>query len=537
MSTPDTQFASPPSTVPPTQLFPPTRPEHARTNTNDTRDQATSEQQAQITDLAKQVSEIADLLRHLSPQTDKAARNPGKTDPDSDPTDPTRDPPDLTAHKGDLSDSDSDPSDPDLTAPGKSSTELLATYLLRVMDPAQHSTTGSRHTPTATLLEAWHNKINPEARKALFDTVCSPGPAAAQGLLAFQNELKAAIAPERATISAVTISALTRDPDHQRALHTENLLAIACGCSNMKLLKSEIRKISQTGNYNLDDIPTGSLDRSVSFHKFLPSYNRSSLWWQATLDLIASFWGSAAAYCEDDLKAEVAWRAANMPGGSGPRGTFTQGEDSAATLVAREAQLFKAREIASRGKPFCIPMDRARNLLTAAGPTMIEHFLNHLQVNQLELDKLSWGQLTSELIKADRAILDRRKTMGFLTPEKPVQTPLEVSPAHRPRRPKPGDQPPGLPPDNGDEDCWNHMYLGTCDHESCPRNHPGPPGSKMRFLATPEGLCRQFLQGDCDRGETCKFRHGDQSPDQKKREDLRQKILTDRAAAAVTKVF
>ena len=42
-----------------------------------------------------------------------------------------------------------------------------------------------------------------------------------------------------------------------RALHTENLLAIACGCASLKNLKTKITRIRQTGNYNLDDIPTG----------------------------------------------------------------------------------------------------------------------------------------------------------------------------------------------------------------------------------------------------------------------------------------
>jgi hypothetical protein len=490
-----------------------------------------SDQQAQITDLRKQLSEITGLLRHLSPKTDKAARHPDDTDPT--PTAPHGDPSDLTRsapNPGD-SDSDSDPdSDPDfdLTAPDKPSTELLAVYLLQAMEPAQHSTTGSRHTTTASLLEAWHHKINPEARKALTEAVCSPGPAAAQALMTYQNELKAAIAPAKETRSAMTIAAITRDPDHQRALHTENLLAIACGCASMKHLKHETRKISETGTYNLDDLPDGPLDRTASFRKFLPSYNRSALWWQATLDLIVSFWGSAAAYCEDDLKAELAWRATNLPGN--PKGTFARGEDSAATLIAREANLYRARETASRGKPFCIPMERAKNLLAAAGPELTEQFLNHLVVRELELDKLSWGNLTCELMKTDRANLDRRKTMGFLTCGIKTEPP-DGSPAHKNRCPRPGSSP--APSDTADEEenCWNHMYLGTCEYESCSRKHPGPPGSKKHHLATPEGVCKRYLQGTCDRGDGCKFKH-EQEPKANDPERLhREEILTRNKAA------
>ena len=60
-------------------------------------------------------------------------------------------------------------------------------------------------------------------------------------------------------------------------------------------------------------------------------------------------------------------------------------------------------------------MERARNLLAAAGHDLTEQFLNHLQIRELELERLTWGELTSELVKTDRAILDRRKTMGFLS--------------------------------------------------------------------------------------------------------------------------
>jgi hypothetical protein len=60
-------------------------------------------------------------------------------------------------------------------------------------------------------------------------------------------------------------------------------------------------------------------------------------------------------------------------------GTFKQGDDSAATLVAREAQNYRAREIASRGAIFCTPTDRTRNLLMTADGRLVTLFLNHLQ--------------------------------------------------------------------------------------------------------------------------------------------------------------
>jgi len=544
-----------PASAGPKRLFPPTGPVPTRRLDQTDLKPQDSPEQRQIQNLQKQVTELTDLIRTFSAPPGDPSAPPGESAPPGDPSaphgDPSAPPGDPSAPHGDRSappgdpsappgdpesDSDSDP-ESDLTetaAPDKTSTELLAMYLLQAMEPAQHSTSGSRYTTTASLLEAWHHKINPEARKALQETICSPGPAAAQGLLTYQNELKAAIAPEKETISAMTISALTREPNHQRALHTENLLAIACGCANLKNLKTKITGIRQTGNYNLDDIPTGPLNRTASFRKFLPAYKRSHTWWQALLDLIASFWGSEAAYCEDDLKAELAWRAADLTGASG--GTFARGEDTATTLIAREAQLYKAREIAARGKPFCIPMERARNLLAAAGHDLTEQLLNHLQIKELELERLTWGELTSELVKTDRAILDRRKTMGFLSGSySPIKTePLDT---HKGNRPKLGNTDVQVAPDDGD--CWNHMYLGTCNQVTCPRKHPGPPGSRKHLLANPEGFCKRFLQGTCDRGEHCKFKHEaeDAEPDDKMRE--RQKILAENRAAraAGTMVF
>ena len=72
--------------------------------------------------------------------------------------------------------------------------------------------------------------------------------------MTFKTELKAAASPAEETTAAVLIAALTREPDHQRALHTENLLTIACNCADMKTLKAKIRKTKKTGGYNLDDI-------------------------------------------------------------------------------------------------------------------------------------------------------------------------------------------------------------------------------------------------------------------------------------------
>ena len=498
----------------PKQLFPPTGPGPTRRlETNDTK---SDDQQAQITALQDQMAEITTLLKHLSAaavaadKTDKTDRTE-ISDPDLKPASDS-DPDPKPAKKPTDSDSDSDPDPKPETTPEKSSTELLSLYLLQAMEPAQHSTTGSRHTTTASLLEAWHNKINPEARKALQASVCSPGPAAAQGLLTYQNEIKAAIAPEKHTVSATTISALTREPEHPRALHTENLIALACASANMKHLKTITRKIRKTGSYDLDDIPGGSITRSESFRRFVPCYRKSDLWWQALLDLIEAFWGSEAAYSEDDLKAETAWRAANLNGNL--KGTFSRGEDSAVTLIARENQLYRSREIASRGKTFCTLMDRARNLLAAAGPEITALFLNRLQIKELELDQLSWGQVTNELIKTDRANLDKIKTENYLNAARAGQSQnllvLTDLPRDNHQKPPPDRHADENIPGATAQDCWNYLYLGACpEGQSCSRNHPGPPGSKTHFLATSDGTCRRFLQGNCERGETCKFKHPD----------------------------
>jgi hypothetical protein len=166
-------------------------------------------------------------------------------------------------------------------------------------------------------------------------------------------------------------------------------------------------------------------------------------------------------------------------------------------------------------------MERARNLLAVAGPDLTNHFLDRLQVKELELEQLSWGKLTGELMKTDRAILDRRKTIGFLTPSPLCTHP----PEHKHGRRGDGPAAPAKTADDPEgEDCWNHIFMGTCDYTTCSRNHPGPPGAKKHKLATPDGNCRRFLEGTCERGDGCKFKHEQEpkpnDPERRHREEI-----------------
>jgi hypothetical protein len=432
-----------------------------------------------------------DRLRPLRTDTDRSA--PTTTDSDSDPSVPTSD-----------TDSDSDCN----PASDRISAEVLSLYLLQAMEPAQHSTSGSRHTTTASSLEAWLHKVNPGAREALLETVNSPGPIAYRGLSVFKTELRATTAPVKATVAAVTIAALTREPGHERALHTESLIGMACGCAGMKDLKELVRNVRATGQYDMDRIPTGSASATPSFHRFSPVNKRSAGWWEALLDLFDAFWGSSAHYNEDDLKAEIIWKAAALPGD--PMGAFEQGTDSATTLVAREALNYRAREITSQGRPFTTPSDRTRNLLAAADRELVTALLNHLQAEKLTLHSLSWGRLTTELIEVEKAVKDRKKTEGLLS----YSEAAAVKPPNRPSAarpsPKPAKQDPHVtedPPD-GQPDCWNWQFMGECDFgDKCRHAHQGQAGSKKHHLATEDGTCKHFLLGTCDRGEQCKFGH------------------------------
>jgi hypothetical protein len=524
----------PETPTPARQLFPP--PSVAQTKRLSQADETIDRQQAQIAALQAQMTALQEMMALLPAkiagqleQGDKPGPKPSNRPP-TDLRPPTSDPASdsdrpLTSDSASATDS---ASDSDLDQTDCLSTELLAQFVLQAMDPAQHFTSGGRHTTTATLLEAWHHKLNPGAREALQAAIHQPGPIARRGLAAFKSEIKAATAANKATISAVTVTALTRDSDHSRALHTENLLAIACGCADMKQMKTVNKQVKGKGTYDMDLIPAGSANSTPSFKKFCPSYQRAALWWEALGDLMDSYWGSPGAHTDDDLRAETAWKSAAIP--SDPRGTFEQGDDSAATLVAREAQNYRAREIASRGMTFCTGTERTRNLPTTADYELVTLFLNHLQAEGMDLHRLSWGNLTAELIKTERTMLERQKTENmldlgprttYLSAARPAFKPrLEVIKKPPPTQPQtePG---PEAEPVKTTDDCWSYQFMGECEHgEGCVRLHEGEPGSKKHLLATPDGICKRFLRGVCDRGEQCRFLHKNENP-------LRKRVVPD----------
>jgi hypothetical protein len=514
---------TPTQPTPRTELFPPSVAPTNKVKQHQPPEatlQYQEEQQARIGSLEAQILELRALVAQIPAQLVAAMNNttPTPTASVSDPLRPLRTDTDRTVPT--TTDSDSDPSVPTSDtdsdsdcnlASARISAEVLSLYLLQAMEPAQHSTSGSRHTTTASSLEAWLHKVNPRAREALIASVNSPGPIACRGLSVFRTELKATTAPVKATVAAVTIAALTREPNHERALHTESLIGIACGCAHMKDLKGLIKSVRATGQYDMDRIPTGSVSATPSFHRFSPANKRSAGWWEALLDLFDAFWGSSAHYNEDDLEAEIDWKAAALPGD--PTGTFEQGTDSVTTLVAREALNYRAREATSQGRPFTTPSDRTRNLLAAADRELVTALLNHLQAEKLTLHSLSWGRLTAELIEVEKAVKDRKKTEGMLSYSeaaavKPPNRPSTGRPSPKPVKPDTHitEDPPGVQPD-----CWNWQFMGECDFgDKCRHNHQGQAGSKRHHLATEDGTCKHFLQGTCDRGAQCKFGHPEQ---------------------------
>jgi hypothetical protein len=503
-------LTSPPTRTPRSELFPPsvapTKKIRHPTETEPTME-LLQEQQARIGSLEAQILSLRDLMADLPAQIAAQLKlgNTTKTD------NPLRQAATATSDHRSDSDSDSAPSVDSDSAPtpdsDRISAEILSLYLLQIMEPAQHSTSGSRHTTTASSLEAWLHKVNPGAREALFATVNSPGPIAFRGLSAFRTELRATTAPAKATVAAVTIAALTREQDHERALHTESLIGIACGCAHMKDLKEIIKTVRATGRYDMDCIPVGAASTTPSYHRFSPSYKRAATWWEALLDLFDAFWGSSAHYNEDDLQAEINWKAAALQGE--PMGTFKQGTDSATALVAREALNYRSREITSQGRPFATPSDRSRNLLAAANPDLVEAFLDHLQAEKLALHSLTWGRLTGELIETEKALRDRKKTEHLLS----YREAAAVTPSNRHHagahqtadKTKPADT--DDRPD-GTSDCWNWQYTGQCAFgNSCRHAHQGQAGSMKHYLATEDDVCKRYLQGHCDRGDQCKFQH------------------------------
>jgi hypothetical protein len=139
----------------------------------------------------------------------------------------------------------------------------------------------------------------------------------------------------------------------------------------------------------------------------------------------------------------------------------------------------------------------------------------------MDLNRLSWGKLTSELIKTERAMQERQKTEDMLNLG-PTPTYLSVTmPAFHPKpgvtkkppappltEPGPETEPPKTP-----DECWSYQFMGECEHgEGCVRLHEGEPGSKKHLMATPDGVCKRFLRGVCDRGELCRFLHKNENP-------------------------
>ena len=395
------------------------------------------------------------------------------------------------------SDSDSD-SDPDID---RLSAELLAMYSLRAMDSSQVSTTGSRHTTTASLLEEWLHKVEPSAREDLHSATDSPGPIARRGLSSYKKKVKAATDPTDATLSAVVVAAMVRNSEHVRAQHCENLIGIACGCKDLQELKAHTRKVKETGYYDVStEIP--------DFKRFAPGHPRAPMWWQALLGLIEAFWGSKAAYTEDDVNAETEWRA-RFHGGK-----LSQDDLAADAYVALEAVRFRAAEMTSYGQ-FKTETDRVKNLLAGATKALSGNFLDHLQSKGLELHRLDWIQVTREFQLADRAMRDRAKTelsldmtyAAILTQNlkpKKVATP-EANPKaeeeNQVAQMYPGTQ-------SLNQDCWNYTYLGVCTYgDKCVHKHRGEPGALKHKLADEHGVCRKFLSGECERGDSCKFKH------------------------------
>jgi hypothetical protein len=127
------------------------------------------------------------------------------------------------------------------------------------------------------------------------------------------------------------------------------------------------------------------------------------------------------------------------------------------------------------------------------------------------------GRLTAELLDTEKALKDRRKTENMLS-YKAAATLLTKRPAADRPAPKLTKKATDLTDDplSADEPsaCWNWQFTGLCTFgDRCRHAHQGQAGSMKHLLATEDGTCKNFLQGQCDRGAQCKFDHPDKQGD------------------------
>lgn len=436
------------------------------------------------------------------------------SDSDSDHSDSDHsDKSDLSDHSdSDLSDSDKSNSDRPPT--GRSFDELMALYDLNLLDNGQCKTSSSRYTPTGVLLGSWHHKMHPAARDELHASVIHPGPMAMKGLAVYKAALRAALQPAACTSSMLILHSLSRGNDTLRD-HTDNLTAIACASKHMKQLRRTIKSVREEGDYDTDLIPSGAITGSKSFWRFDPlQCDRASQWWDALLELHEAYWGSPAALSCDDTKAESAWLATNLGG------IFEQGDSSASDLVSAEGVNYKRRETAEQDRNFCTLAFRRKNLLAASRDDLVKKFLDHLQLRELELHKLSWGKFTREFKLTDKGTQQRAKIEQQLSsPSQSTIPNLHKTPAPtaiiEPRFVSFADAIP-----RAQDPCWSHLHLmDGCSYGSkCKHRHDGLQGSRMYLLANEKGACLKFIDGKCDRGIRCKFSHDKFSPSDTRRQ-------------------
>ena len=143
------------------------------------------------------------------------------------------------------------------------------------------------------------------------------------------------------------------------------------------------------------------------------------------LQLHEAYWGSPAALSWDDTDAESTWLATDLGG------KFEQGDSSASDLVSAEGVNYKRRETAEQDRNFCTLALRRKNLMAASRDDLLKKFLDHLQLRELELHKLSWEKFTREFKLTDKGTQQRAKIEQQLSfPSQSTIPNLHETPAH-----------------------------------------------------------------------------------------------------------